>query len=121
MVDTSKEKEEFGLVVEADSYTVEDGSEVLAKVGVVGTIAGESDFLRIGEKALLGVGHEGHDLVGEFAAVSEAVAQATAITDGPARLLFMNRENLSALVRMSPDVLSRMKSFAARHVSEQDG
>ena len=67
MVDTSEQKEEFGLVVEADSYTVEDGSEVLAKVGVVGTIAGESDFLRIGEKALLGVSYEGHDFVGEFA------------------------------------------------------
>ena len=67
MIDSSKEEEEFGLLVEAHAYAVEDRGEVLAEVGVVGAVTVEADFFRGGEEACISIRHDGHDFIGKLA------------------------------------------------------
>jgi CRP-like cAMP-binding protein len=61
------------------------------------------------------------DLLGELTSETEALAPATAVTDGPVRLLYMSKKNISGVTRLYPSVLERMKSFAARQLVGEDG
>ncbi len=60
------------------------------------------------------------DVLGEISAFTDGQAIASAITDGPTRLLYMSQSNISAVGKLYPGVLEEMRSFAARRLLGND-
>jgi hypothetical protein len=67
VLDATEEEKEFGLVIEAGSNAVDDGGDVLAHGGTIGAAAAVINFAGEGEEAVLFVGDDAHDFVGELA------------------------------------------------------
>lgn len=60
------------------------------------------------------------DVLGEISALTDGAAIASAITDGPTRLLYMSQQNISAVGKLYPGVIEEMRSFAARRLLGED-
>jgi CRP-like cAMP-binding protein len=60
------------------------------------------------------------EVLGEISALTDGQAVATAITDGPTRMLYMSQSNISAVGKLYPGVLEEMRTFAARRLLGKD-
>jgi hypothetical protein len=66
-IDIAQQEEQFGLTVESAAHAVEHGGNVFAHVRPVRTATIKGNLARLGEQAMVTIGHDGHHLGGQLA------------------------------------------------------